>query len=193
MNSIIRKLNVGLTGSLTMALGVNIFLVPYHLLDGGMIGIGLLLQYYFEFHPGLSILIISTPIFLVVYLYDRTLFLHSLYGLILSSLLIDLLSPFRDYILLPIPLHAIYGGSLIGLGIGIMLAYGMNTGGTDLIAQLLSVKLNLPIAVLIFLIDFLILFVGIHVIGMERTLYSFVTIVFVAIFTHYFTSRKLFG
>lgn len=193
MHSIIRKFNVGLTGSLAVALGVNIFLVPYHLLDGGMIGIGLLMQYYFQFHPGLSIITISAPIFIAVYFYDRTLFLHSLFGLVLSSVLIDLLSPFRDYMLLPIPLHAIYGGSLIGLGIGMMLAYGMNTGGTDLIAQLLSVKLNLPVAVLIFLLDFLILFGGVHVIGMERTLYSLVTIIFVAIFTHYFTSRKLFG
>lgn len=191
--SLIPKFIAVAVGSLAVALGVNLFLVPYRLLDGGMIGIGLLMKYFFGINPGTSILIASVPIFIFAYYAQKSLFVRSIAGFLFSSVLIDALSPLSGLFSLPVMLHAMYGGALIGIGIGCMLAYGINTGGTDLLAMMVSMKNGIPTAILIFIIDFTVLLLGISVVGMERTLYSMVTIFFVAVFTYYFMGRQWFG
>ncbi|WP_409344500.1 YitT family protein [Paenibacillus sp. MBLB4367] len=191
--SLLPKALAVIGGSMAVAIGVDLFLVPYKLLDGGMIGIGLLLKYYFGFRPGTSIIFASLPIFLFAFLNQKSLFLRSVAGFLVSSYLIDVLSPLSTLLELPVMLHAVYGGALIGTGIGLMLAYGINTGGTDLLAMMLSMRSGIPTAVLIFVIDFTVLLTGITVIGAERTLYSMITIFFVAVFTYYFSNRPAFG
>jgi len=191
--SLLPKTLAVVSGSFAVAVGVDLFLVPYKLLDGGMIGIGLLMKYFFGFKPGISIIFASLPIFLFAFLHQKSLFLRSVAGFLISSYLIDVLSPLSELLSLPIMLHAIYGGALIGTGIGLMLAYGINTGGTDLLAFMLSMRNGIPTAVLIFVIDFIVLLTGISVIGTQRTLYSMITIFFVAAFTYYFSNRQVFG
>ncbi|MEI2364367.1 YitT family protein, partial [Priestia megaterium] len=51
---ILRKILVVLVGSLLLSIGINGFLVPHYLLDGGTIGIALILHYYFEFPTGVT-------------------------------------------------------------------------------------------------------------------------------------------
>lgn len=187
------SVNASLAASICISLGMNVFLIPSHLLDGGLIGVGLLFQYYFGWMPGQSIFLFSIPIFAFVFFYNRPLFVNSVYGLGISSLVIDVLAPMQGLFDLPAVLHAIYGGSLIGAGIGLFLAYGMNTGGTDLVAQMVSERLAIPPAVVILAIDFVIVLFGLEVIGLEKTAYSLITIVFGAAFTHWFSQRKVFG
>ena len=182
----VQKCAAGLTGGLLVSLGINLFLIPHRLIDGGMTGIGLLLQYFYGWYPGQTIFFLSVPIYIVVFFLNRPLFFWSLFGLFLTSVWIDLLSPLRTVLQLPAPMHAMYGGTLIGSGVGLMLAYGMNTGGTDMIAQMIAMRYHIPPALTIFLIDFVILLFGLHALGTERTLFSLVAVVFVALFTHYF-------
>ncbi|RKJ17248.1 hypothetical protein D7X33_46885, partial [Butyricicoccus sp. 1XD8-22] len=52
-------------GSILISLGINLFLVPYEILDGGIIGIGLILNYLWNLKPGLMIICLSIPIFMI--------------------------------------------------------------------------------------------------------------------------------
>lgn len=176
-----------LTGSVLVAVGVNLFLVPHRLMDGGMIGIGLLTTYYLQLPAGLVMIGVSIPVFLFVFLYDRRLFFHSLHGMLISSFFIDILSDLRPYNIWSTASSAIIGGTLIGTGIGLMLAYHTNTGGTDLLAQFLARRFKLPVAVLILAIDGVIVGSSLQVIGIERTVFSLFTIVAVAATTHMFS------
>ncbi len=172
-----------LTGSILLGIGVNGFLVPHHLLDGGMIGIGLILHYFYGWPTGLTIIFLSIPLYLLAWILERKYFFHSLHGLLVSSLSIDLFTPVEKGMNLGIFPSSIIGGLLVGCGIGLMLRYETSTGGTDLLAQLINKFFSLNVGILIFIIDGFVIVSGLKVIGMEKFLYSLLTISFVGMMT----------
>ncbi|PYI53756.1 YitT family protein [Paenibacillus flagellatus] len=182
-----------LIGSALLAFGVNAFLAPYRIIDGGFIGIGLLVNYHFGLYPGLTVLLVSAPVFAGVFFVDRPLLMSSLHGLLVTSVLIDLFAPAAGWFRFGMPIHAVAGGWLIGMGVGIMLAYRSNSGGTDLLGQIVHDRTGIPAEYTILLLDAAVLLAGLSVIGWTRTLFSFVTIVTVFVATHRYSGRKLLG
>jgi uncharacterized membrane-anchored protein YitT (DUF2179 family) len=84
----------------------------------------------------------------------------------------------------------IIGGILVGVGIGLMLRYETSTGGTDLLAQILTKFTSVNIGIIIFLIDALIITSGIHVVGLEKFFYSLLTILCVGFMTSVTVIRR---
>ncbi|MEK4341736.1 MULTISPECIES: YitT family protein [unclassified Brevibacillus] len=179
-----------LLGSIGIAVGVNLFLVPHHLMDGGMIGIGLLATYFFQWPPGLVMIACSIPVYAMVFAYDRPLFFQSFHGMLIETLMIDVFAPLRAWNNWTLPTSAVIGGALIGAGTGLMLAYQTNTGGTDLIAQFLARRSKVPVALYILMIDGVIVSISLPAIGIERAVFSICTIIAVAIFTHGFYNMR---
>lgn len=177
-------------GSILLSLGVNGFLVPWHLLDGGVIGLGLIIHYFYGLPTGLSIILLSMPLYLLAWKFERRYFYYSLLGLIISSLSIDFFSFLNESFHLAILPSTIIGGLLVGMGIGLMLRYEMSTGGTDLLAQLLTKITPLNVGVIIFLIDSLVITSGIPVVGLEKYFYSFLTILCVGTMTTLFSAKN---
>jgi uncharacterized membrane-anchored protein YitT (DUF2179 family) len=177
-----------LTGSVFLSIGINGFVVPYHILDGGMIGIGLIIKYLWGIKAGLTIIILSIPIYAVAWFYYRPFFFNSLHGLLVSSFFIDLFSPINHHVYLPPVFSAIVGGCLIGIGIGVMLAVKVSTGGTDLLALFIANKTSINVGLIIFMIDALVLFIGFETIGINL-LFSAITIGCVGLSTSLITSR----
>ncbi|WP_409304489.1 YitT family protein [Peribacillus sp. SCS-155] len=180
---LLEKIAAILVGSLLLGIGVNFFLAPYRLMDGGLVGLGLLIHYHFGFPVGLSMICISIPLYIYAWNYGKSLFFHSLHGLLISSFCIDLFSEFKVYWELPIYISAIIGGILIGLGVGLMLRYETSTGGTDMLAQILAERTAINVGVLIFIIDGCIIISGLKIVGLNIFLYSCLTILTVGIFT----------
>lgn len=176
-----------LVGSLILSCGINFFLVPYQLLDGGIIGIGLIISYLLDIKAGLTIIILSIPIFCIAWFHYRNYFYNSLHGMLVSSFMIDLLHPFQGYFLsqvyVPPLISSIAGGILVGLGIGIMLRHDTSTGGTDLLAQFLSKIFRINVGVVIFVIDAIVICMGGLLISKETFLLSVITISFVGLTT----------
>lgn len=180
---IFQRLGVILVGSLLIGIGINGFLVPHKLLDGGLIGLALILHYYFGFQTGLCMLVLSMPLCLYAWLYERTFFYNSLQGMLASSLLIDWLAPLRTQFLLPILVSAILGGTIIGIGIGLMLRYETSTGGTDLLAQFISKASSLNVGIIIFIIDGFVVSAGFSTLGAKSFIFSCLSIFIVGIIT----------
>lgn len=172
-----------LLGSLLLSLGVNGFLVPYHLLDGGVIGLGLIIHYFYGWPTGLSIIVLSLPLYVLAWFFERRYFYYSLHGLIISSFCIDFLSFMNGKIQMGILPSTIIGGLLVGIGIGLMLRYETSTGGTDLLAQILTKFTSINVGIIIFLIDGLVITSGIQVVGLEKFFYSLLTIICVGLMT----------
>ncbi len=177
------KILAVIVGSLLRGVGVNGFLVPHHLLDGGMIGIGLIIHYFYGFPTGLTMIIMSIPLYLLAFILERKYFFHSLSGLMMSSISIDLFAPVGKAIHLGILPSAILGGILVGCGIGLMLRYETSTGGMDLLAQLIHKFFPVNVGILIFLLDELVVVSGLKVIGMEKFIFSLLTITCVGLMT----------
>ena len=183
---ILKKGLVILFGSILLSIGINFFLVPFELLDGGIIGIGLIIMYLTGMKPGLAIIFLSIPIFALAWFYNKRYFYNSIYGMLFSSFVIDLLSSsralFSEIEIAPI-YSSILGGIFVGLGIGLMLRHETSTGGTDLLAQFLSRIFKINVGIMIFIIDALVIGLGGLLISKETFFLSSLTIIVVGFFT----------
>lgn len=176
-------------GSISLSLGINVFLTPYEILDGGIIGLSLIIYYLFNLKIGLMIIILSIPIFVLAWFKYKPYFFNSLHGLLISSVMIDLLKPLRSLIQIDPMLSSIIGGIFVGIGIGLMLRFETSTGGTDLLAQFISDKTLINVGVVIFAIDAAVVCLGGVFISPNTLLLSIVTILCVGITTSALTRR----
>ena len=179
----IKKALIIVCGGILLAVGINLFLVPYKIIDGGITGIGLILNYIWGLPIGLMIIILSIPIFIVAWFQYKDYFYNSLHGLLVSSFFIDFLNPLQNLVHVDAIYSAIMGGILVGLGIGLMLRYRTSTGGTDLIAHFLSYKIGINVGILIFIIDSTIILIGGLLLSSSTLILSIITILVVSITT----------
>ncbi|MEN6411784.1 MAG: YitT family protein [Veillonellales bacterium] len=136
---LIRYASIG-AGSLLCAVSINTFLVPHHLLSGGLAGIAMIAHYLFNWPIGLLVALMNVPLFYLAYQqFDKEFFFCALYGMLVFTLGIDLtrwLSPLQ--VVDDILLATIYGGVLSGIGSGLVFRVDGSSGGTDIIAMLLK-------------------------------------------------------
>ncbi|WP_422657908.1 YitT family protein [Paenibacillus sp. EC2-1] len=181
-------------GSFLIAAGTNFFLVPHKILDGGVIGIALITNYMLDVHIGFVIILCSIPMFMAAWLLNREIFYNSLTGMLISSFVIDLLSPLQSFFQQNVSIGAIpsasVGGLLIGAGLGIMLRFETSTGGTDLLAHFLSRRIPLNVGVIILLMDAVIIGVGGLLLSGETFILSIFTIVSGGFTTGMCTQRR---
>ena len=143
-------------GGALFALAIALLLDPYGIVPGGVTGISILLCEVFPVLPlGMTILVINIPLFLLSWrLLGRKFLIYSAFGTLTSALMIELF----EAVLPPVdtePLLAgVFGGLLMGAGIGLVFLKGATTGGTDIIARLLKLPLpNIQIGRLILAVD----------------------------------------
>jgi uncharacterized membrane-anchored protein YitT (DUF2179 family) len=190
-----RKLAAVAVGSLLIAIGIQFYLTPFKILDGGILGISLILNYLLGWKIGLSQILCSIPIFIIAWFRNRKYVYHSAGGLLVSSFAIDALQPLHYHFLYYIEIGPVtssgLGGFLIGAGIGIMLRYDASTGGTDLLARLIADRYPIHVGMAVFIIDALIIGMGGLIISPETFVLSGISILLGGIATSLFASRYI--
>jgi len=164
-------------GALIYALAVNIFIQPNKIAPGGFIGIAIILNHFSPFFKiGITIIAMNIPLFIIGFRKIGIKFLFgSIVGTLLSSILIDLTVPYVPVIKTDPILAAIYGGFLMGAGIGIIFRFYASTGGTDLLAQIVYDYTGLPFGQALMLIDVaIIVLAGIVFKNVNIPLYSII-------------------
>ena len=121
-------------GSLIMAIGTSLLLLPNQLSSGGLAGVATIFYYLIDLPMGTTMLAFNIPLFiLAVYKIGKEFFIKSIIGTISFSIFVDILDT-----LTPLThdrfLACIYGGVIIGLGTAIILKANSSTGGSDLIS-----------------------------------------------------------
>ena len=122
---------------------------------GGVTGVAQIINHIFPQVPiGVCVIVLNVPLFLLGWkLIGGRLLISSLYAMFTGSLLIDFFSLFTWEPMDPV-LACIFGGLSLGLALGIIIRQGATTGGTDLLARLLKLKLAwLPMGKLLLGID----------------------------------------
>ncbi|MBD2846758.1 YitT family protein [Paenibacillus sp. IB182496] len=177
-------------GCLLIAFAIHFFIVPYHLIEGGMFGIGLLASYMSAVSSGMAIVALSIPIYIFTWFYSRTMLGYNLLGIVTIAVLLDLLDMSGLAIGLgPLP-SAWCGGVLIGAGVGILLHRNMTTDGIDLLATLFSRYARVNVGVLIFLFDLVILAASALVLAHDQIVLSGITVTAVGFVTTLLTLRR---
>ena len=143
------------------AVGFNWCYAPNHISNGGITGVAQILNVFLPWLPiGTAIIAINIPLFLLGWrLLGGHLLVSSLYAMFVSSLMLDVLTAVVDFQPMDEPLLAcIFGGVMMGLSLGIIFLQGATTGGTDLIARLLKLKMAwLPMGKLLMAIDLVVI------------------------------------
>lgn len=165
-----------LLGSLLGAIAYPLFLVPNHIAPGGLTGIATILNYLFHWPVGMTSLLLNIPLFLVGYRsMGRVFALRSLVATLLFSLLIDII-PLPPMTTDPL-LGALFGGVLLGVGLGLILRGGATTGGTDMAARMVHNRFqHISVGALLFGIDGLVVALAGIGIQAEYALYAFISI-----------------
>lgn len=171
-----------LLGPFIAAFGIAIFYTPAKITSGGASGVANILYNLFGFDLGLTSLLVNIPLIIVgMCVFGFKYGIKTLLGSSLLSLWISVLGNITRYrgILdvsdsVNLLLSAIFGGVLLGSGIGITMKAGCNTGGTDIVAQ--SVAHYTPIAVgsVSFCCNALVVCSSGYFIGIQPMLFSFI-------------------
>ncbi len=151
-------------GIILMVIGFYYFLLPAHLVAGGVSGFGLALNEFFGFRVSFVVLSLNAIllVFALVFL-GKKVFIKSIYGSVLfpvTLFLFERYSPTLD-IQGDLFLAVTFGGVFIGIGFGLVIKYGGTSGGTDIPIKILNRKLRLPLSVSIYLVDGIIIFLGV--------------------------------
>lgn len=141
-------------GSIITAGSINIFLVPFKIAPGGVSGIATVLYYVSngKFSVGITMLALNIPLFILgMRFIGRKFVIKTLFGTVLLSVIIDLSEPFTSTFTQKIGdmsqgviysqdilLYSLFGGFLMGLGLGLVFRSGATTGGTDLAARIVN-------------------------------------------------------
>ena len=167
-------------GSILYALAYNIFYAPNLVAMGGLTGLGQVLNALIPVLPvGTTVFVMNVPLFFLGWKFiGGHLLVSSLYAMTFSSFAIDVMDMIYQFPPMDTMLAAIFGGALLGAGIGLVFAKGATTGGTDLIARLLKLKFAwLPMGTLVLIPDFIVIVLAAIAFGkVESALYGLVSL-----------------
>lgn len=147
-------------GCAIMALGYSLFLIPHHFVPGGISGVSIILNYFTRLPVGIMIAVLNIPIIILAWrAMGRNYAMKTLAGILLNSVLIDF---FYEVVKVPSAtrnpiLASIYGGIMLGIGLGLVFRGKATTGGSDVIGLILSRSRGVSVGFGIMITDFVII------------------------------------
>lgn len=172
--SIIRKI-LGLTiGAIIYSAGLNLFLIPNHIIDGGITGISLLVQALTGVPFSLLIVVLNLPFFYLGYRrLGAGLAVSSTYAIVVLSLFSSIFEEMKPATTDPF-LSTIFGGIIIGIGVGIVIKSGGSTDGTEIVAIWMDNRTSFSVGEIIMFFNFFILGAAGFVFSWNSAMYSLI-------------------
>ena len=170
-----------LVGAFIMAAGFVFFITPYKIVPGGVYGISIVLHHLFGTPVGMVALAFDIPLTLIgIKVLGPRFGVKTVVGFVFTAGFVDLLT----YLWGELPLvendallSSIFGGLLIGLGLGLIFKAKATSGGSDIVAMIISKYTKLPLGQLMIAVDSVIVLVGLVVFqDWKIPLYSLIVI-----------------
>ena len=167
-------------GSVIMAAGLFIFLIPAKIAPGGVSGIAMVTHHLWGWPVGIVMLALNIPLFLVgLKLLGKRFGPRTLFSFTLVSVFYDLMDRIigtQPVTVEPL-LAAIFGGIIIGFGLGIVFRGKGTTGGSDILGQVIHKYSNVSVGIAIMMVDFfVILMAGSAFKDISLMLYGFISL-----------------
>jgi len=170
----IARLIVIILGSLLLAAAYNIFVLPFHLLSGGVTGVAMIIAVLAKLNTGWLILALNVPVFVLGFVkLGRRFVVKSALSVALTSVAMQWI-PQRPVTDDPI-LASVFGGVLVGVAVGVVLRAGGSTGGFDILGMVFAQRKEFPLGELTFFMNAVVVSVAGFIIDWERALYTLVT------------------
>ena len=162
-------------GATIAAFALEEFLVPFTILDGGVVGVSMILSKYLPISIGVLTILINIPFLIVGYKRLGRLFLaKAVFAMVAFSLMLSVFEDMKAITDKDILVVA-FGGVLLGIGVGLILKSGGCLDGTEIVALLISRKLDLSVGQIVLGFNVIIYSVAGILFGLDRALYSLLT------------------
>lgn len=173
-------------GALLTSLGYNLFLIPAHLLTGGISGIAIVIYYLTGLPVGAQNFVYNLPILYLAYrVFGRHYAFDTIFGTVVLSVLLDLTHFVVDWnVCANIVLNSVFGGVLTGIGFGMVFRVNANTGGLDVVGAVVKKYYAIDMGTVVFVLNFLIVAGSAFVCTLEEMLFTFISIYVIAELTN---------
>lgn len=163
-----------LIGASLFSVALEIFLVPNNIIDGGIVGISIITSHLSGIPLGVFLFVLNLPFLIIGYKQiGKTFALSTLFGVTIMSIGTTLLHPVKGLTDDPL-LAAVFGGILLGIGVGLVLRYGGSLDGTEIVAVLLNKKSPFSVGEIVMFMNLFILSSAGFVFGWDRAMYSLI-------------------
>ncbi|MEY8320578.1 YitT family protein [Lachnospiraceae bacterium 46-61] len=169
-------------GILLVSIGLEVFLIPNHIIDGGITGISIMFSYLTNIPLNVIVVILNLPfMFVSLKQMGKRFAIGYLYAMIALSIGL-MIAGNLERITHDTLLATLFGGVLLGIGVGLVIRYGACMDGTEMAAILISKKTDMSVGQFVLICNLFIFTVATFIFGFDRAMYSLVA---------YFVASKL--
>ena len=162
-------------GAIVAAFALEEFLVPFTILDGGVVGISMIISQLSGIPLGVLTIALNIPFMIVGFKRLGIRFLvKAIYAMVVFSSFLGVFEDMKEVTNQEI-LVVVFGGVLLGVGVGLILRYGGCLDGTEIVAMLLSHHMEFSVGQIVLFFNIIIYAVAGFLFGPDRALYSLLT------------------
>lgn len=176
----IRKYFLLFIGSIITAVGLEIFLVPNNIIDGGVVGISIMASYLTGLPIGVFLIILNIPFLYLGYKQiGKTFAISTTFAIISLSYWTSYFHPVAE-LTHDLFLAAIFGGIITGLGVGMIIRCGGSLDGTEIVAIIMDRRSGFSVGEIVMFINLFILSSAGLVFTWDKAMYSLVAYFIIA-------------
>lgn len=169
-----KRITLVLIGSVLTASGLQFFLIPNHLLDGGVTGLSIMSSHLTGLPLALFLILLNVPfVYLGYKRLGKRYAIYSSYGITSLAMVTLFVHPERGFTEEPI-LAAVFGGIMVGIGVGLAIRYGGTLDGGDTVAILADRVTSFSVGEVIMFINGIVLAAAGFVFGWDNAMYSII-------------------
>lgn len=171
---LIRRSVLLFIGAAFVSVGLEIFLVPNNIIDGGIVGISIITAHLSGLPISIFLLLLNLPFLFIGYKQiGKTFALSTLFAVMVMSVGTYLLHPVKPLTIDPL-LAAVFGGIILGVGVGMVIRSGGSLDGTEIVAILFSKKSPFSVGEVVMFFNLFILASAGFVFGWDHAMYSLI-------------------
>ena len=162
-------------GATLAALALEIFLVPNNIIDGGIIGISIMISYITKVKLSILTFVLNIPFLILGYKQlGKSFLIKAAYAMLVFSILLEQFKPVPE-LTNDILLATVFGGLLLGIGVGFVIKFGACLDGTEVVAILINKKTSFSVGQVVMFLNFFIYSTSVLLFVWDRELYSIIT------------------
>ena len=176
MKKFILKMIFITLGAFLAAFAIEGFLVPNQMIDGGIVGISIMISYLTHINLGLLLFVLNVPfILLALKIYGKMFILQTFYAVTVFSIFVGLVGGKIGIVTHDGLLVAVFGGMILGAGVGFVLRNNGSLDGTEILAITLTKKLPVSVGEIIMFVNIFIYTCAGFIYGWDKAMYSALT------------------
>jgi uncharacterized membrane-anchored protein YitT (DUF2179 family) len=171
---IIKKYLLLELGAIFAAVGLEEFLIPNNIIDGGIVGISIISSYLSKIPLGVFIFLLNLPFLIFGYKQiGKTFVISTLFSVTSLSFWVTVFHPV-PVVTKDVLLATVFGGIILGIGVGLIIRYGGSLDGTEIISIILNKKTGFSVGEIVMFFNLFILAGAGFVFGWNKAMYSLI-------------------